>query len=141
MSPTGTGVIPTPIGTDLNPADGAVTTWFVPMGLVGYFQAVATMPDGSQVPSEMLGRRGGVIKEAPEISAYHCMYTPRRADSLRWRQPKATPTATYNPALFGNTTGALVVTATPNLGYIGPATTPIVPQAGAVTIVAGNTAA
>ena len=68
------------------------------------------------------------------------MYSPRCAHSLRWRStPKRPQQRPLTAALFGTTTGALVITATPNLGYIGPATTPIVPQAGAITIVAGNT--
>jgi hypothetical protein len=54
-------------------------------------------------------------------------------------EAKNTPTATFNGALFGTTSGALVITATPNLGYIGPETTPIVPQGVPITIVAGNT--
>jgi hypothetical protein len=55
MAPTGTGITPTPIGTDQNAADGGMVSWFVPTGMLGYLQAVATMPDGSQITSEMLG--------------------------------------------------------------------------------------
>ncbi|MBN1681872.1 MAG: LysM peptidoglycan-binding domain-containing protein [Anaerolineae bacterium] len=42
------------LGSDTSPADGIALTWAVPQGLLGYVQAIATMPDGSTLSSEML---------------------------------------------------------------------------------------
>ena len=53
LAPTGTGMTPQTIGSDLTPADGASFVWTVPGGMTAHLQAVATMPNGQTLSSEI----------------------------------------------------------------------------------------
>jgi len=53
FAPTGTGMTPEVIGTDLSPADGALITWAMPAGS-GHIQANAITPDGATQSSQIM---------------------------------------------------------------------------------------
>ncbi len=53
FAPTGTGITPQVIGSDLSPQDGALIAWVVPGGS-GHLQASATMPGGSIQSSQIV---------------------------------------------------------------------------------------
>lgn len=53
LAPTGTGMTPEEFASDLNPADGALVTW-VATGSSMHIQAVATMPGGTVISSQIM---------------------------------------------------------------------------------------